>query len=138
MFTLHPQLAADTAAVADLSLSRLLLLRQHRHWPWLVLVPRRAEMREIIDLNAVDRDRLMQEIVGASALLQRLFKPDKLNVGALGNLVPQLHIHVIARFVGDPAWPGPVWGATPPLAYDEADLAALLQRLRDDLAAHPF
>ena len=115
-FSLHPQLAADTAAVTDLALCHVLFMDEPA-WPWIVLVPRRANIREFIDLPAPERAVLMEEIAQASAVMQRLFRPAKLNVAALGNMVPQLHVHVIARFTDDPAWPRPVWGVQPRQYY---------------------
>lgn len=106
-FELHPQLAADTIPVAEWSLSSVRLLDDAR-FPWIVLVPRRPGAREIHRLAAADRDELLREIVRASEALDEVARPDKLNVGALGNLVPQLHVHVVARRLGDAAWPGPV------------------------------
>lgn len=111
-FALHPRLAADAAPVADLALCRVLLMDDAR-WPWLILVPRRAGVRELVDLSPADQQALTGEIARASRTLQTLFSPDKLNVAALGNVVEQLHIHVIARFRDDPAWPDPVWGFQP-------------------------
>jgi diadenosine tetraphosphate (Ap4A) HIT family hydrolase len=122
-FSLHPQLAADTVPVLDLGLCAVLLMDEVA-WPWLVLVPRRPGLREFIDLDTAARHLLMDEITQAQQALQDLYRPDKLNVGALGNMVPQLHIHVIARSQGDPAWPGPVWGARPKERCTAAELAA--------------
>lgn len=133
-FRLHPQLAADTIAVAELPLSSVLLM-DDRRFPWLILVPRRPELREIHALDAPDCARLMDEIVQASRALEQLAGPDKINVGALGNLVPQLHVHVVARFRDDAAWPGPVWGSGPRQPYDPADAAARRDRLRALLEA---
>jgi diadenosine tetraphosphate (Ap4A) HIT family hydrolase len=108
-FELHPRLAADTAFVADWTLCRVLVMNDARY-PWLILVPRRANATEIFDLNPADREMLMAEVALASERLKHLSKAAKINVGALGNLVPQLHIHIVARNPGDAAWPGPVWG----------------------------
>jgi diadenosine tetraphosphate (Ap4A) HIT family hydrolase len=108
-FELHPRLAADTVFVADWTLCRVLVMNDARY-PWLILVPRRANATEIFDLNPADREMLMAETALASERLKHLSKAAKINVGALGNLVPQLHIHVVARNPGDAAWPGPVWG----------------------------
>jgi len=110
MFHLHDRLQADTAPVAELPLCRVLLM-DNRVWPWLILVPARNGLTEIHQLPREDQHRLVDEIALASLTLETLFGPDKINVGALGNLVPQLHIHVIARSKADPAWPGPVWGS---------------------------
>ena len=132
MFQLHERLAADTAAVCDLALSTVLLMND-RAFPWLILVPRRSDARELTDLAAADRAVLMEEIAAGEAALQTLFHPDKLNIGALGNMVPQLHVHVVARFIYDRAWPGPVWGSGAAEAYGAAERELLLQRLRDRL-----
>ena len=115
-FTLDPRLVRDTIPVASWPLCRVLLMN-NRLWPWLILVPARADVREIHHLEPEDRAILMEEIAKAAAGLERFGKPDKLNIGALGNIVPQLHIHIIARKIGDPAWPGPVWGSGHAEAY---------------------
>jgi diadenosine tetraphosphate (Ap4A) HIT family hydrolase len=118
-FDLHPRLEADTAFVADWRLSRVLVMNDARY-RWLVLVPRRADAVELFDLKAADRARLMEEVSAAGRMLRDLTGAAKINVGALGNLVPQLHVHVVARSLGDPAWPGPVWGHSPAVPYDAA------------------
>ena len=128
-FALHARLAAETAAVTRLALSRVLLMNDARV-PWLILVPERPGVTELHALPPAERALLMEEIALASAVLERLYRPDKLNVGALGNLVPQLHVHVIGRFRSDAAWPGPLWGSGPALPYDPARLAAERERLR--------
>lgn len=120
---LHERLAADTVALADWPLCRVLLMND-ASYPWLILVPRRPDLKEIHDLDAAGRAQLTEEICRASRALQSSFAPDKINVGALGNLVPQFHVHVIARFRSDPAWPGPVWGARPAVAYEAGALQA--------------
>ncbi|HTT97369.1 MAG TPA: HIT family protein [Rhizomicrobium sp.] len=108
-FELHPRLAADTAFVMDWTLCRVLLMNDARY-QWLILVPRRDAVTEIFELCPEDREMLMAEIALAGERLKHFSQAAKINVGALGNLVPQLHIHVIARNSGDAAWPGPVWG----------------------------
>ncbi len=133
-FILHPQLAADTVSVADLGLSTLRLMNC-RTVPWLILVPRRDGVTEIMDLPAADQVVLMEEITSASAHLRRLFNPRKINVAALGNVVPQLHVHVIARSENDGAWPKPVWGNVSMAAYAPEELAQLLTRLRKEFAS---
>jgi len=115
-FALDRRLEEDSLFVADLPLSAVRLMRDATY-PWLLLVPRGPGLTEIIDLDERDRHRLMDEIALASRVLRALTQPTKLNVGALGNQVRQLHVHVIARFEGDPAWPGPVWGKAPPRPY---------------------
>lgn len=118
-FTLHPCLAADTLFVADWPLSRVLLMNDARY-RWLVLAPRRAEVVELFDLPPADRAALTEETAAAARTLKRVAGAAKINIGALGNLVPQLHVHIVARHLGDPAWPGPVWGHSPAIPYDEA------------------
>lgn len=118
-FTLHPQLAADSIPVGDLLLSRVLLMNNTR-FPWILLVPRRPGIRETIDLGEPEQAILWREISAASVLMRDLFRAEKLNVCAIGNMVPQLHVHVIARFSTDEAWPKPVFGFAPPLRYAEA------------------
>ncbi len=134
-FTLHPRLAADTYRLGDLPLSRLILMNDKR-FPWLILVPRQQEIREIIDLPPPERAILIEEIAGVSTALKAITKCGKLNVGALGNMVPQLHIHVIARFEGDAAWPGPVWGSGPPAAYQTQEAERLIDEVRGLLPMH--
>ncbi len=132
MFELHERLESDTELLAEWSLSSVLLMRDAAY-PWLILVPARPRLRHLHDLSAADRQTAMNEIARASEALQTLYRPDKINVAALGNVVDQLHIHVIARFRSDPAWPGPVWGAQPPTAYGAAELAETVARLREVL-----
>jgi diadenosine tetraphosphate (Ap4A) HIT family hydrolase len=133
-FSLHPQLEADTAPLADLPLCRVLLM-DDATYPWLILVPALDGLRDLHDLPAGEDARLMTEIRQASLALAALHSPDKINVAALGNQVPQLHIHVIARFASDPGWPGPVWGKAPRQPYESdachAAIAALRQALAD-------
>ena len=128
-FTLHEQLAADTIEVTRWPLS-LVLLMNARQWPWLILVPRRPAMRELYELLQPDQQALMSEIVRASEKLAQLVRPDKINVAALGNAVPQLHVHVIGRFTRDPVWPKPVWGTVAPEPYPADDLELTLDRFR--------
>jgi diadenosine tetraphosphate (Ap4A) HIT family hydrolase len=132
-FTLHPTLARDTVEVARLPLCRALLMNDRR-FPWLILVPERESVREIHELSPADRAVLIEEIARASEALARLFHPDKLNVGALGNIVPQLHAHVVARAADDPAWPGPVWGSGAAVPYGEGELEEVRARLAAELA----
>ena len=131
-FTLHPTLARDTVEVARLPLCRALLMNDRR-FPWLILVPEREGAREIHELSPADRAALIEEIAQASEALESLFHPDKLNVGALGNIVPQLHVHVVARAAGDPAWPGPVWGSGAAVPYEERELAEIRAKLAAEL-----
>ncbi|MBT5571344.1 MAG: HIT family protein [Alphaproteobacteria bacterium] len=134
MFQLHPQLAADTVPVVTWRLCQVLLIND-ANYPWLVLVPARDGLRDLDDLEPADLQRASEEIVRASKALKSAFSPDKINVGALGNMVPQLHIHVIARFADDPAWPQPIWGVVPAQPYAADALDARLDVLRDALGA---
>jgi diadenosine tetraphosphate (Ap4A) HIT family hydrolase len=131
-FALDRRLAADTLPIGDLALSRALLMNDARY-PWLILVPRRVGLSEIVDLTAHDRAVLIEEVAAASAFLRALPRVDKLNVGALGNVVRQLHVHVVGRAIGDPAWPGPVWGAGEARPYESGAAEALIVRARDAL-----
>jgi diadenosine tetraphosphate (Ap4A) HIT family hydrolase len=132
-FTLDPQLVADTYVLGTLPLSRVLMMNEVRY-PWLILVPERAGISEIIELSDADQQQLMREISIASRALQSLFQPDKLNVGALGNRVRQLHVHVMGRFVSDAAWPGPVWGHSPAVPYPPHQAGITIDRLLAALA----
>jgi diadenosine tetraphosphate (Ap4A) HIT family hydrolase len=131
-FALHPQLAHDATPVGDLPLARVLLMND-ANYPWLILVPRRAGAVEILDLADADQFTLMREIALASRALKAVAPCDKLNVAAIGNVVPQLHVHVVARRRGDAAWPKPVWGAAPATPYEAAARDALKTRLREAL-----
>jgi diadenosine tetraphosphate (Ap4A) HIT family hydrolase len=118
MFTLHERLVADSTQIGELPLCTLLLINDV-NYPWLVLVPRLSEIREIYQLETADRVQLLEESCVLSEVMDAVFTPLKMNVAALGNMVPQLHLHHIARFSDDPAWPNPVWGAVPAKAYDD-------------------
>ncbi len=124
-FELHSRLAADTAFVADWKLCRVLLMNDARY-PWLILVPRRNDVTEIFELAPEDREMLMAEIALASERLKHFSHAAKINVVALGNLVPQLHIHIVARNPGDAAWPGPVWGHGRAEPYSASALETLV------------
>jgi diadenosine tetraphosphate (Ap4A) HIT family hydrolase len=128
-FELHPQLAADTHLVGDLPLCRLLLMND-RQYPWTILVPRQAGLREIYQLSDADQQRLWRESALLSRTLMRAFNGDKLNLAALGNMVPQLHVHHIVRYLSDAAWPAPVWGKHPAQPYSATALAERLSLLR--------
>jgi diadenosine tetraphosphate (Ap4A) HIT family hydrolase len=131
-FALHPQLAGDTFAVAALPLSDLRLMNQAR-FPWMVLIPRRADAVEIIDLAKPDRALLFEEITAVSSALRAATGCYKLNVAALGNQVRQLHVHIIARFENDAAWPRPVWGAADTLAYEPGARDRMIAGIRSNL-----
>jgi diadenosine tetraphosphate (Ap4A) HIT family hydrolase len=133
-FSIHPQLAQDTTPAGDLALARVLLMND-ANYPWLILVPRRAGVVEIVDLARDDQLTLMREIALASRALKAVTACDKLNVAAIGNVVPQLHVHVVARRRADDAWPKPVWGAAPARPYDPPVRDALMTRLRDAFGA---
>jgi len=128
-FELDQRLQQDTLWVADLPLCRVLLMNDRRY-PWLILVPRRNGLTEVTDLNGEDQALLCQESLQVCRLLQQLHPEGKLNLGALGNVVAQLHLHHVMRYAQDPAWPGPVWGHSPAEPYPDPDAQELLQRLR--------
>ena len=132
MFELHPQLAADTVTVGELPLSRLLLSRD-ANYPWCILVPRRSDIREIYQLDKADRAQLLEESCWLSQTLEDLFQPTKINVAALGNMVPQLHLHHVARFDSDPAWPAPIWGQVPAREYQPDQLTQRMRLLQQAL-----
>jgi diadenosine tetraphosphate (Ap4A) HIT family hydrolase len=126
-FSLDPRLAADTLPLGDLSLSTIYLMNDSR-FPWFILVPRRPGLSEITDLTPEDAAVLMDEVRIAIRVMLALAKPDKVNVGALGNVVAQLHVHVVGRFLSDPAWPGPVWGSGPATPYPAHAAGSLADR----------
>jgi diadenosine tetraphosphate (Ap4A) HIT family hydrolase len=137
-FTLHPNIEATSVLVADLGLSQARLQLDAR-FPWLVLIPRVADAHELGDISAGDRAQLVEEIVRVSAVVRALGKAaarpvEKLNVGALGIVTPQLHVHVVGRRRDDGLWPGPVWGMGEARAYDPTILEALLKVARASLA----
>ncbi|WP_428381134.1 HIT domain-containing protein [Nevskia ramosa] len=134
IWSLHPRLAADTVPVGDFVLCRLLLSKD-AHYPWLILVPRRADIREIHELSEADQQQLLCESMLLSRALMTAFAPTKLNIAALGNMVPQLHVHHIARFETDAAWPAPVWGRVPAIDYDETARSERIRTLRELLGA---
>lgn len=117
-FILHPQLEKDSLFVKDMALCRVLLMNDAR-FPWLILVPRREGMKEIMDLLPGEQIQLMQEMAQVARIVQDEYKADKINIAALGNMVPQLHVHVIARFKNDEAWPRPVWGGGTAVPYGQ-------------------
>ena len=134
---LDPLLARDTAPIGDMPLCRVLLIKDATY-PWLLLVPRRDQAVEITDLDTIEQSQLMSEVAHASRTLKALTDCDKINVAALGNVVAQLHVHIIARSRGDAAWPRPVWNAVPPRDYDSRDLEKLLTQLRERLTLTPL
>ena len=134
-WSLHPQLRNDTVPVGDLPLSRVLAMND-ADFPWLLLVPRRAGVSEMIDLGP-DEAALMDEISVVSRALKEETRCDKLNVAAIGNIVPQLHIHIVARRKDDPLWPRPVWGASAGRACEAAAMERFVNAIRDRLRLSP-
>lgn len=131
-FQLDKKLEQDCYFVTELSFSRLLLMNDQQY-PWLILVPRVESAQELYELTFEQQQALWTEIADTSKLLKQLFSPIKLNIGALGNIVRQLHVHIIARFEQDNAWPGPVWGAHKPVTYSETDASALIEKIKQAL-----
>lgn len=128
-FVLDPRLEADTHLVAEWPLSRVLMMDDARY-PWAILVPRVAGVSEWFDLSAADQAQLSREALAAAAQMKAMFGARKINVAALGNMVAQLHVHVVARFEGDAAWPGPVWGVGVKTLYTDDMRAATLAKLK--------
>ena len=133
-FALDSRLAAATLPVGELALS-VVLLQNDSRFPWLVLVPRREGASEFTDLTEEDYRQLSEEIRVSTRVMLELAKPDKVNVAAIGNVVPQLHVHVVGRFRSDPAWPGPVWGFGAATPYPAHAAAALIERAQALFAA---
>jgi diadenosine tetraphosphate (Ap4A) HIT family hydrolase len=132
-WSLDPQLARDTTMIGDLPLARVLAMGD-ANYPWLVLVPRVAGTVEIIDLDDAQQAQLMDEIAMLSHVLKDVTRCDKLNVAAIGNMVAQLHVHIVARRRDDAAWPRPVWGTVPARRYDPAELARFIERIRQEVS----
>ena len=136
-FTLHPQLQQDCIELADFPLCKL-LLSNDSHYPWFILVPKIVDVSEIFQLSWQDQQQLLNESSLLSEVLMQVFAGDKMNVAALGNMVPQLHIHHIVRFKADACWPDPVWGKEPAIAYTAEELAKiqlmLLPKINEILA----
>jgi diadenosine tetraphosphate (Ap4A) HIT family hydrolase len=131
-WTLHPQLLSDTANLGDLPLSRALLMND-ANYPWLILVPRKGDITEVIDLDESEQAQLTREVAQAARALREVTDCHKLNIAALGNAVPQLHVHVIARFRHDAAWPKPLWGVAPAKPYEREAMDSLIAALRDKI-----
>jgi diadenosine tetraphosphate (Ap4A) HIT family hydrolase len=132
-FQLHERLTADTIELGQSQLCTVRLMND-RTWPWVLLVPAVAGVREIYELKESQQQRLMAESSVLSRQMMTLFQGDKMNVAALGNMVPQLHLHHIVRFRDDPAWPGPVWGIQPPVPYTETELTEVRRLLAPVIA----
>ncbi|KPW31849.1 Uncharacterized protein ALO54_01867 [Pseudomonas syringae pv. philadelphi] len=132
VFVLDSRLQQDTLPIGDFPLCRL-LLSNDTHYPWFILVPRRADITEVFQLNAADQLQLWQETTALSKVLKEVFVADKINVAALGNVVSQLHMHVIARKRDDIAWPAPVWGKHAAVAYSDEQFAEICRQLKPAL-----
>lgn len=128
-FKLDARLAADCAFVANLGVCQLLMMN-NKSVPWFILVPRINGATELTELPMAKQQQVLQEMNEVAAMVTKQCSPHKLNIGALGNVVSQLHIHVIGRFTQDPAWPGPVWGQLAPNAYTQPQLAQQLEEVR--------
>lgn len=129
MFELDARLAADTLVLGDFPLCRLLLMNDAQY-PWFILVPRREDVSEVFQLDAQDQQQLWRESTALAEKLKDLFAADKLNLASLGNVVAQLHMHVIVRRRGDAAWPAPVWGRHPAQPYAPEQIAGIRDKLR--------
>ena len=137
MFTLDERLAADAVRVGRFDLS-LVLMHKDAHYPWCILVPEREDVREIHHLDDEDQVRLIRESSHLAEVMTDIFRPVKMNIAALGNHVPQLHLHHIARFKEDVAWPNPVWGVAEPKVFAEEELQRRVRRLRASLEGEGF
>lgn len=137
MFSLHPQLAADTFQIAESELN-LLLLMNDKNYPWFILVPKRESIREVFQLPQKDQYQMVDESSLLSETLIDGFQAHKVNVAALGNVVPQLHIHHIARFTDDPCWPKPVWGQVAAIPYEDGDRQPIVNTLKSSPMDHYF
>lgn len=133
-FSLDQRLANDTVVIGQMPLS-LVLLSRDANYPWCILVPQRAGIREVYQLNEEDQRQYLKESSALAHAMERAFEPFKMNIAALGNVVPQLHIHHIARFEDDAAWPAPIWGAVPAMAYEKKALADRVVLLQTELAS---
>ncbi|PWI34277.1 HIT family protein [Vibrio albus] len=132
-FTLHPRLESDTDLIGEFPLC-LALLSKDASVPWVILVPKVDGVREIHHMPLQDQQQFLLESQRINCALEKLFMPDKLNFGALGNLVPQLHVHHIVRYISDEAWPGPIWGNTTGKQRTEAEQTLMIRQIRDELA----
>ncbi len=132
-FTLHPRLESDTSLIGELSLC-MVLLNKDASVPWVILVPKVDRVREIHHLSLQDQQQFLLESQLVNRSLEKLFMPDKLNFGSLGNLVPQLHIHHVVRYISDEAWPGSIWGNTAGKQRNEAEQEQLITLIRKELS----
>lgn len=136
-FELDPQLQNDSVVLGAFPLS-LVLMSRDANYPWCILVPRRKGVYAVHHLAEEDRLQLMKESCHLAEVMADVFVPDRMNVAALGNVVPQLHVHHVARFKTDPAWPKPVWGVVEAKAFTEDELKERVSRLRSALAGDDF
>jgi len=136
-FNLDPQLQNDTVCLGEFELCEVLLSRD-ANYPWCILVPKRSGKTEIHHLALADREQLIRESCQLAEVMADLFVPDKMNVAALGNIVAQLHVHHVARFKDDAAWPNPIWGVCPAIPYSDQELQSRVQRLTSALSGSGF
>jgi len=129
MFNLHPQLDEDCILIGQFKLCQLLLMND-ANYPWFILVPARENISEIYQLSDEDQKQLLSESTYLSQKLMQAFNGDKMNIAALGNVVPQLHVHHVVRYKTDPSWPAPVWGKLAAIAYDELQLNEIMEKLQ--------
>ena len=127
-FILNPVLAKDCIEITNLHLSKMLLMNDRRY-PWLILVPRRTAITEIHHLPTKDQRSLFNEITEVAEFLEKEFKPTKINIGAIGNIVPQLHVHLVGRKSDDAAWPNPVWGHSSPINYKNSEAIQIIKKI---------
>ncbi|RPJ68847.1 HIT domain-containing protein [Alteromonas sediminis] len=137
MFSLHPQLAKDSTFVCDLELCQLRLIND-ASYPWCILVPKKEGTVEVTDLTAKEYHQLQLESLQLTRVMQTLFTPKKMNIASLGNMVPQLHVHHIARYESDPAWPRPVWGQASMTVYEEHALKECVSALKSACYSRSF
>ncbi|WJH41798.1 HIT family protein [Aliirhizobium terrae] len=133
-FEMDARLARDTELVASLGLCQLRIMKDAR-WPWFMLVPQRNAVSEVFELKPLDQALLTFETNMVAEALKKTTGAEKINVAAIGNIVRQLHVHIVARSEGDPNWPGPIWGFGQSEAYDDAQKQALINRLTENLAS---
>ena len=133
LFILDPILAKDCMEIIDLEVSKLLLMNDSRY-PWLILVPRRTAISEINHLPTKDQQSLFTETIKVAEFLEEEFQPAKINIGAIGNIVPQLHVHIISREFNDPAWPHPVWGHGPQVPYQNGEARKIAKKIKTHFA----
>ncbi|WKJ88620.1 HIT domain-containing protein [Methylomonas montana] len=134
-FQLHPQLIEDCFKVGQFALSEILMMNDSQY-PWFILVPRRNHIKEIYQLNPADRQTLQAESCLLAEALAEIYRPDKLNIAAIGNLVPQLHLHHVARYQTDKAWPAPIWGKFASVPYVPTEAEQRINQLREALDQH--